>query len=397
MVAYATSPSRKFAQNSRRLLEAAKRDGDPGKFWADLKEGFGQIPKERLSLRSLFTEFIADGHELCESFDPRNAGHSIAFTEGVNAVDTSDFAAISGQIVYNSLIERFKSPDLIYDRLFETIPTQFSGEKIAGIGQIGDEATAIGEGQPFPLAGLSQEWIETPETTKRGMIVPITKEAIFFDRTAMVVKHAGEVGRWLGVNKEKRCLDVALGITTTYNRNGGGAQATYGDTHTQGTFDNLAASNTLVDWTDIDVAQQLFNAITDPNTGEPIDIQADTIIVPKALDLTARRIVNATEIVYGAGGSTTATTLAKSANPIADRNYEVVSSQYVKQRTASDSTWFIGEPKRAFKYMENWPITTVQAPNNSHDEFHRDIVVQYKASERGAPTVFDPRYMVKCT
>ncbi|MCR9120595.1 MAG: hypothetical protein NXI22_26980, partial [bacterium] len=88
---------------------------------------------------------------------------------------------------------------------------------------------------------------------------------------------------------------------------------------------------------------------------------------------------------------------ARSANPLAGESYPVVSSQYVKQRTGSDTTWFIGEPKKAFKYMENWPITTVQAPANSHDEFHRDIVVQYKTSERGAPAVLDPRYMVKCT
>lgn len=398
MVALATSPQRRFAQQSRRLLAAARRDGNAAQFFEDFQEGLVQkeIAVDRISLRSLFTELVKDGYELVESFKPTWQASS-HLSEAVTSVDTSDFSHITGQIVYSRVLEGFRDPAFLADALFETIPTQFSGEKIAGIGRLGDMTETIAEGDPYPLAGLSQEWIETPETTKRGMIVPVTKEAIFFDRTGMLLQHAAEVGRWLGVNKEKRCLDVALGITTTYNRNGGGAQATYGDTHTNGDFDNLVAGNALVDWTDIETAQLAFDAITDPNTGEPVSVTANTIIVPSALKMTARRIINATEIAFGAGGSTTNVTVAHSANPLAGETYQVLSSQYVKQRTASDSTWFIGEPKKAFKYMENWPITTVQAPANSHDEFHRDIVVQYKTSERGAPAVLDPRFMVKCT
>ena len=52
---------------------------------------------------------------------------------------------------------------------------------------------------------------------------------------------------------------------------------------------------------------------------------------------------------------------------------------------------------RAFAYMENWPISTIEAPANSHDEFHRDIVRQWRVSERGAAAVLEPRYMVKAT
>ena len=69
----------------------------------------------------------------------------------------------------------------------------------------------------------------------------------------------------------------------------------------------------------------------------------------------------------------------------------------VKQRTSSASTWFIGDPARAFAYMENWPITVVSAPDNSEAEFTHDIVSRFKVSERGAAAVIEPRYMVKCT
>ena len=41
--------------------------------------------------------------------------------------------------------------------------------------------------------------------------------------------------------------------------------------------------------------------------------------------------------------------------------------------------------------MENWPITVVQAPTNSEAEFTQDIVVRFKASERGTAAIMEPR------
>ena len=59
--------------------------------------------------------------------------------------------------------------------------------------------------------------------------------------------------------------------------------------------------------------------------------------------------------------------------------------------------WFIGDFRKAFAYMENWPITVTQSPANSEAEFNQDIVVRFKASERGAAAVINPRYVVKST
>ncbi len=50
----------------------------------------------------------------------------------------------------------------------------------------------------------------------------------------------------------------------------------------------------------------------------------------------------------------------------------------------------------AFSYMENWPITVVQAPANSEAQFNQDIVARFKASERGIPAIMEPRRMMRC-
>jgi hypothetical protein len=114
----------------------------------------------------------------------------------------------------------------------------------------------------------------------------------------------------------------------------------------------------------------------------------------------AHRIFNAAEINYAPAGAATTTVAA---NPLG--NYTVVESRLAYRRlltagqSASDAKkwWFIGNFRKAFAYMENWPITVTQSPANSEAEFNQDIVVRFKASERGAAAVINPRYVVKST
>ncbi len=79
---------------------------------------------------------------------------------------------------------------------------------------------AIHPGMPYPSVGFGEDYIETPSTTKRGFIVPVTKEAIFFDRTHLVLSRAAEVGELLGLNKEKRLIDLVIGATNNYKWQG---------------------------------------------------------------------------------------------------------------------------------------------------------------------------------
>lgn len=393
-------------QKWSREFRAAERDRSrsrhPGRvsdnrFLRDIEQAFeeGHIRPRDVELRPLFEYLVPNGHELVRSWAPSEQGdrriqlHDV-FSEA-GAVTTAAFANVSGQIVFTTTQEQFNNPVLIGDQVCTVIPTEFDGEKIPGVTNLGDIAEIIGEGKDYPLAGVGETWIETPNTAKRGFIVPLTKEAIFFNRTGQLIEKCSKVAESMAINREKRILDAVLGITTLYRRNGGAAQATYGDTHTNGDFDNLVASNALQDWTDIEAAELAFDAITDPDTGEPIIIGGLEIIVPTALKHTARRILNATEVRTVTNTNTTTN------GPNSLEAYNLHSNQYVKARTSSASTWFAGDFKGAFAYMQNWPAQSSQAPVNSHDEFHRDVAQQWKITERGAPAVREPRKVVKCT
>lgn len=382
----------------RRHFEKADADGRPDRFHRDIQEGFakGHMRPEDFSIRDLFEQFVPDGAELARMYNPVNrGGFQYERLVEATAVTTTMFANITGQIFYNAVMDKYDQPAFIGDKLVETVSTQLDGEKIPGIGGPGSNIQAIAESEPYPLHGVNEDWVRTPATTKHGMIVPVTKEAIFFDRTNLLLGSAGDVGNSIAIKKERNILAAVLGSTNTYNRKDGGTQATYGDTHTQGTFDNLSASTALVDWTDVEAALLLFDALTDPNTGDPISITPRQIVVPTALDFTARRVLNATSLQFGIPTSTTAVNQTMSASPL--ETYELITGPWVKGTTSSDTTWYIGDFPRGFKYMENWPVDVERADKDASLGFSHDIIVQFKASERGAAVAVEPRFAVKAT
>jgi len=346
------------------------------------------------------------GKLFCECFgyarfaEGRSGALATQLMEAAGAVSTLAFQNISGQIVYNAILDAYQSEDFVFTRLIPEVQTNLSGEKIPGITEIGDEALVVPEGEPFPVAGVSENWIQTPDTLKRGLVVPVTREAVFFDRTGLLLQRCSDVGKWLGVNVEKRAIDCVIDENTTAHRYNwrGNVIASYGDNASTHTWDNLLASNALVDWTDIDGAEQQLNNLTDPFTGEPIVMDAKHLIVTKQLEATAYRILNATTIrVITPGFATSANpNQAEVDNPWRSK-YQLVTSRLLAARLATDTSWFLGDVTKYAKRMVNWPLQTKQAPANSHDEFTRDIVQQYRVDERSAFAVVEPRAINKST
>jgi len=358
----------------------------------------GELKPEDFSIREIAEATL--GGERVRQMDPRCGGTSLL--EAGEAVDVSAFSNITGQIVQARILQAYQQEAFVVSKLVDTIPTRFDGERIPGIGRISDDVAEVRPGMPYPSLGFAEDYIDTPQTTKRGFIVPVTREAIFFDRTNLILQRAAEVGEVLGLNKEKRLVDLLIGVTNNYKWKGA-AYNTYSSTGAGSAPDGdwvNQMSEEMVDWTDIDAAEQLFANILDPNTGEPVLAQSTTVLVMPAYRHAAHRIFNAEQITYTMAGSATATWAA---NPLG--NYTVVESRLAYRRIIAagheaeqaKKWWFIGDFRKAFAYMENWPITVTQSPLNSEAEFNQDIVVRFKASERGAAAVINPRYVVMST
>jgi hypothetical protein len=356
-----------------------------------LQEGF--LKPVDFSLRDMAEGLVEDGREWVRSLDPA-FGRSVMEASG--AVDTTAFSNITGQLVINAILQAYNRPEYSISALFPTVSTKLNGEKIPGIGGLGDKGDIVTEGMSFSHVGVGEDYIETPSTDKRGLIVPVTKEAVFFDRTGILLDRCGEVGESLRLGKEKRCVDVLIGKTNNYKWKG----TTYNSYQAgPSPWTNVltGAANDLIDWSDVDAAEQLFENMLDPNTGEPIALARTMLVACPAKRNTLNRVINATEVRYQDSATTT---LAP--NPL--NGYTGLVNPWLFSRLQSQlgltaaqarATWFFGDIMKAFRYMENWPVTVVQAPQNSEAEFNQDIIARFKASERGVAAVWDPRYCVK--
>src|SRR6516165_3234030 len=88
-----------------------------------------KIKPDDFSIRDCFVALIEGGDELLNRISYRKSGR-MSFLEAAQAVDTSAFSNIIGQIIYSRIKERYNDPAFLWPELCETIPTEFlDGEK----------------------------------------------------------------------------------------------------------------------------------------------------------------------------------------------------------------------------------------------------------------------------
>ncbi len=395
------------AVNYKRLLKLFESKGSdaPGL----LRESFEakELRPSDIDLGKLFAECYGWHNYLsCRSGQSlATAVMSNALQEADGAVSTAAFQNVSGQFMYTTVLDAYMAEENIFRTLIPEAPAStLDGEKIPGITEIGDEIGVRKETDPYPIAGVGEDWIFTPTIKDRGMIVPVTWEAIFNDKTGLVSQRAGDVGKWMGLRREKQAVDTVIDeivndTTGPWRYNWRGTTiATYGDNSGSHTWDNLAATNGLTDWSQVDAAEQLFNAITDPYTGEPVLIEPRHLIVSKVKEQTARRVISGTEIRVATPGYATTLnpTQTLMTNPYLNK-YELKTSRLLGARMAVNTSWFLGDITKYAKCMMAEKMNVLPAPPNNQDEFHRRIVQQYRVNERFAYVVVQPRAMVKST
>jgi hypothetical protein len=350
------------------------------------------------SIRDTFLATVEDGEEVLRAIDPRRKSGGQRLTEAsLNAVRTSDFAGITGQLIFNKVKEGYEYPGLLWPQLVDEWNTTFlEGEVVPGVGEIGAaNIQVVSEAEEFPYLGLNEEKITFGPLEKRGFIVAITREILIADNTGLIMQRSNNGGKFLSINKEQRVLNVVTGQVNTYVRNGV-ASNTY---QTSGSYVNSIA-NPLIDWRALETGELLFDAITDPNTGLPIlqQIAKLKILVPSALKRTAERIIRGTQLRVGDGASFSSATYTpvtggvpgQGAAGISDYG-PVLSNAFVKLATSSASQWFTGDFPGAFVYRTAWDIEDVTSGEQSEAAFNRDVVYRVKVSEMGAPGTLEPR------
>ncbi len=355
-----------------------------------------KIDISKASLRDIaWATLGAKGMQILQEATSDGAGMQ-RLKEEVDPVNSQAFMSITGLLVTQGVVTAYQSPTFIGNQLVTEETSTEDNTRETGLAPIGDEALVVPEGEEYPDTKFGQDYIDVPGSVKRGLKIGLTREMIFFDRTGKVLEAARGIGERLGVSKEVRILRVFLGIDNTFKRNGV-TRNTYVATGTGDPRINKLAGNPLTDWHDIDDANALFLGMLDdrqPNP-EPIQVTPNTIVVSPYKLWNAQQILTASELRRT---TNTAVDTTISGNVVAGK-YNLLSSVWLDRLlvsaggiSASNARdfWHIGDPKRAFAYRTLFPLEVRSAPSNNEAEFNRDVLAQFRASERGVAYVRAP-------
>lgn len=383
-----------------------------------LKES--QISVNEWNIGHLFQEcFGQEAFSTLRDSDVSEVARFFRLQEAAGGVSTAAFANINKPFAYTAFLEPYQYPQNVFQQAISTTPLPQGSTKflrLPGVTNIGRETLVVQEGDPYPLAGVSENFIETPEVVKRGGKVPVTKEAIFFDRTGQVVEQCRKVGEIMALDREYRAVNCVVDIGESsangvYRYRWGKSTAglaiiqTYGDNSGTHNWDNLAATNPLTDFENLNTAWQLLLAQTDPFTGEPIYFPPRHIVLGPNLAFNLQFALGGT-IQKAVGGYNASSTVSRTEvpNPVASiiggltpigTNSRIFQNQNTTASAAT--TWYMGDLGRAFGYLEAWAPRVDSLGAGSGDDFDRDIALQFKVSEMGTYFTKEPRCIVRCT
>lgn len=339
------------------------------------------------SIKELWEAFVGPCSETLQ-YARRQSGH-IQLQE--SAVDSSIYQAIIGKVLADMVIEGYNRVASIGDLLTQKYTSKNKFEKVPGFTP-SDSVKEVKENEPYAFTGIGAKYVGTGEALKKGLIIAISEEAIYFDRTGMILDQAAQIGEEARLDKEKTILRAVLGIDSCYWPSDV-ATALYGSgIHT------LKTSNGLVDWINIETAEtELADMVDEKNN--PVIVTPKVLLVPSALYRTAQRIVNATEVRAHTDSAKQETILT---NPMKGA-YTPLTSPLIHQLqiaagisdSVARSNWWIGDPQKQFIWREIWPIQILRAREDNESAFNSDVVVKVKVRYFGNIFARDNKYFLK--
>jgi hypothetical protein len=372
----------------------------------------GELKPEEFSLRQLWEACVGPVNHTLPSYAARQkvyvtdvAQLSTLHTEA--DLGTNLFQTVTGALISKRVIDAYNQMGgFIGDQLVTIEPSNRKNERFAGFTALQGPKEVL-EGMPYEEASFGDKYVTTVES-KKGRIVSITEEAVYFDQTNELLRRATMLGEATRVEREKTIVrgvidaDYVASTSGVYRPSGtleqlyptNGSNYNYvgsGNT-TSGSPYNAAV--TLEDWTDIDFilryhATQVLDDRHGPETGEPILWMPKILLVPKNKELTALRIVTATSIITATNSDVQRTEFR---NPFGGV-YQVLASPFVDAVSADD--WYFGDFKRQFIWKEIWPVQVFRQTREDDAGFERDVVARFKVRYYGGINALDEKHVVK--
>ena len=368
-------------------------------------DGAGKIKKtdaSSLSIRALYEAMVGPVERRLDGIDHLN------YLEMQESLDSTLFPSATGVLIASKVMDGYNNVPRVGDSLVTNMPSRLRSERIVGFTEQ-EGPLEVPEGTAYQESGFGEKYVTT-ETAKKGRIIEVTEETIYFDQTGQILMRAQQFGEQAAQEREKVILagvvDVgsgAAGFKDVYKPLGV-ATALYSAANAN----LLSTATSLVDWTDIDEVLQFHAAnITDDRAvvaeREPILWMPKQLLVARKKLGTAARILSATE-QRSQVGATDASSVTISGNPLQNilPGLSVVSSPLIDylanvtgSRYADSFDWFLGDFQKQFIWQEIWPLQTMRSRQDDEAAFRRDVVARFKVRYFGGIAAIDHRYVIK--
>ena len=381
-----------FYEKARALLDAG--DLTPDDFsLRRLAEACGVLGGPRAAFAAL--------REAADAADPARPPAAL-LSETAPAARTDLFRVVTAELLARKVTEGYDAAaGLIGDRLVSVVRANGRNAKLAGFTATAGP-TDVPEGHDYEESTFAEKFV-TSEEAKRGRILSVTEELIYFDRTGEVYRRAVRLGEGLRQERERTIVRAVAdaepgrpvyrpsGVGTPLYQTDGSHRNLIGPNNT--TSPDHAAAVPLEDWAALDKvrAYRATEVLDDRVDGDPRPVLAPArqVLVPESLAGTARGIVDATEVRRTSGDEVTV-----SGNP--HRGLEVLSSPFLDELGAAGRRdWYLGDFPKQFVWTEIWPVQTFLQRSESAAAFERDVALRVKARYYGGVSATDTAFVTK--
>ncbi len=256
----------------------------------------------------------------------------------------------------------------------------------------------VGQGMPYSDSTYEEKYVTT-KTSKKGRLLSVTEEAVFFDQTGQMLRRAMGLGEVTADEREEVIMTNVIDDLSTVYRPSGAAETFY----SSGNNNLITAKTPLVDWTDLQevMAYHALSTTDDrAGTGKPIAWQPKILLTSVELAGVAARIINATEVRTGTAPNSMITgnplplISLGGIVPLSSAHMDVIGAAATGNYD-DGSDWFLGDFKKQFIWQEIWPLATFRQKAGNEDEFKKDVVLTVKVRYYGGIAAIDERYVVK--
>lgn len=326
----------------------------------------------------------------------------------MEAADHTTFPTITGEVIQRMVISEYDSYPRTSQRCCVDVPGVVDVQtlRVPGLFQKG----AMERRKPggfYDESEIKELYVQKDVGDPFGRILSIKYEDIRWDRTGTLLQRAQmAIGREAAMTEEKEFWYVfadagtKLGDVAQYAYYPAGTRtAIYSTTTTADSTGQTPrytshTSNALADMTDVQNTDSYLAKQTDLN-GNPINVPATNLIVPRALAVTARKIRATLSADVQKTGGVVPTSFVGGFGNDGTYDFDIVVEPLLD--TLSTSNWWWGNPKMQFYRftVRELGVIVAQLSQPHPDYMKRDVVAQIRGHWHKVTMALDYRYVCK--